>query len=325
MRRREFLGVLGSMAAAFPVTARAQQPTMPVIGFLHPTSPETNADRLRAFRQGLKDVGFVEGDSVVIEYRWAENQIDRLPALAEDLVRRKVAVIATFAGGALAAKAATTTIPIVFLAAADPVRLGLIASLARPSGNLTGVNLFSGELTAKRLELLRELVPTATRVAMLVSPTLSEAPTTTSDMEAAARAMGLKSQIFSTDTSREINAAFTTFLRDRPDALVVGPGPFFLSRRVQIVHLATRHAIPATFPNREHTDVGGLMSYGPNVTDAFRQIGVYVGRVLKGEKPADMPVVQSSKFELVINAETARTLGITVPASLLARADEVIE
>jgi len=324
MKRRDLL-VLGSAVAAWPIAARAQQSAMPVIGFLHPTSPETNADRLRAFRQGLKDMNFVEGDSVAIEYRWAESQIDRLPALAADLVRRKVAVIATFAGGAVAAKAATTTIPVVFLAAVDPVRLGLIASLARPGGNLTGVNIFSGELTAKRLELLRELVPNATRVAMLASPTLSEAATTANDMEVAARAMGLKSQIFNTDTSGEINAAFTTFLRQRPDALVVGPGPFFLSRRVHIVHLATRHAIPATFTNREFTDVGGLMSYGPNVTDAFRQIGVYVGRVLKGEKPADMPVVQSSKFELVINAETARMLGITVPPSLLARADEVIE
>jgi putative ABC transport system substrate-binding protein len=325
MLRRNFITLLGGAAAGWPFAARAQQQTMPVIGFLHPASPEPNADRLRAFRQGLKDMGFVEGEKVAVEYRWAENQVDRLSAFAADLVRRNVAVIIAFADGVLMAKAATTTIPVVFLAAVDPVRLGLVASLARPAGNLTGVNIFAGELIAKRLELLRELVPSATRVAMLVTPSLAEAASSASDMEAAARAMGLKSQIFNAGTSSEINAAFEAFSRERPDALVVGPGPFFLSRRVHIAHLATRHAIPATFPNREHTDAGGLMSYGPNVTDAYRQIGVYVGRILKGEKPADMPVVQSSKFELIINAATARTLGIIVPASLLARADEVIE
>jgi putative ABC transport system substrate-binding protein len=325
VKRREFITLVGTAAAAWPLAARAQQQTMPVIGFLHPASPEPNADRLRAFRQGLKDVGFVEGEKVAVEYRWAENQVDRLPALAADLIRRNVAVITAFAEGVLVAKAATTTIPVVFLAAVDPVGLGLVASLARPGGNLTGFNIFAGELIGKRLELLRELVPTATRVAMLVTPTLSEAATTASDMEAAARAMNLKSQIFNAGTSSEINVAFEAFSRERPDALVVGPGPFFLSRRVHIAHLATRHAIPATFANREYTDAGGLMSYGPNVADVYRQIGVYAGRILKGEKPADMPVVQSSKFELVINAATARTLGIIVPASLLVQADEVIE
>ena len=262
---------------------------------------------------------------MVIEYRWAENQIERLPALAADLVHRKVAVIAAFAGGVLAAKAATTTIPIVFIAGEDPVRLGLVASLARPGGNLTGINIFAGELAAKRLELLRELVPTATRVAVLFYSASVEAATEAADMEAAARAMGLKFKIFKVGTGGEINAAFATFAHERPDGIAVGPGPFFLSRRVHIAHLATRHAIPTIFSGRDSAEAGGLMSYGPNITDVYRQIGVYAGRVLKGGKPADMPVVQSSKFELVINAETARTLGITVSPSLLARADDVIE
>jgi len=297
---------------------------MPVIGFLNPTSPETNADRLRAFREGLRELGYVEGENVAIEYRWAENQIERLPALLTDLVRRKVAVLAIFGPG-LAAKAATATIPIVFVVGEDPVKLGLVASLARPGGNLTGINIFAGELAAKRLGLLRELVPTATRVAALFYSDSSETTTEARDMEAAASAMGLRLQIFNVGTGGEINAAFATFVRDRPDGLTVGTGPFLLSRRVQIAHLATRHAIPAIFSARDNAEAGGLMSYGPNTTDVYRQIGVYVGRVLKGEKPADMPVVQSSKFELVINAETARTLGLAVPGSLLARADEVIE
>ena len=324
MRRRDFITLLGTAAAAWPPAARAQQPAMPVIGFLNPTSPETNADRLRAFREGLRELGYVEGENVAIEYRWAENQIERLPALLTDLVRRKVAVLAIFGPG-LAAKAATATIPIVFVVGEDPVKLGLVASLARPGGNLTGINIFAGELAAKRLGLLRELVPTATRVAALFYSDSSEATTEARDMEAAASAMGLRLQIFNVGTGGEINAAFATFVRDRPDGLTVGTGPFLLSRRVHIAHLATRHAIPAIFSARDNAEAGGLMSYGPNITDVYRQIGVYVGRVLKGEKPADMPVVQSSKFELVINAETARTLGLAVPGSLLARADEVIE
>jgi putative ABC transport system substrate-binding protein len=325
VRRREFITLLGGAAAAWPVAARAQQPAMPVIGFLAPTSPDTYADLLRAFRQGLKGIGYVEGENVAIEYRWAENQIDRLPALAAELVRRRVGVIATGGGAAAAsaAKAATTTIPIVF---EDPVRLGLVASLARPGGNLTGINFLIAELTAKRLELLRELVPAAARVAVLVNPANATiAETTLRDVEPAARAMGLQVQVLNASTSREINVAFETFVRERPDALFVGIDPFFTSRRVQLILLATRHAVPATYPGRHYAEIGGLMSYGGNIPDAYRQVGTFAGRILKGAKPADLPVVQASKFELVINAETARMLGLAVPPTLLSTADEVIE
>jgi ABC-type uncharacterized transport system substrate-binding protein len=328
LKRRKFITLLGGAAAAWPVMARAQQPAMPVIGFLHPASPDTIADRLRGFRQALKEAGYVEGENVAIEYRWAEEQIDRLPALAAELVRRRVAVIATAGGptAAFAAKAATTTIPIIFVVNEDPVRLGLVASLARPGGNLTGINIFIGELGAKRLELLRELMPAATRVAMLVNPAdAAIAETTVRDVEPAARSMGLQIQVLKASTSHEINAAFATLVRERSDALFVGSFPFFNSRRVQLVNLASRHAIPATYPTRDFAEAGGLMSYSTNLVDAFRQMGVYTGRILKGAKLADLPVVQSSKFELVINAETARLLGLTVPPTLLARADEVIE
>jgi ABC-type uncharacterized transport system substrate-binding protein len=326
IERRAFITLLGG-ASAWPLAARAQQ-AMPVVGFLGGTSPDTFTDRLRAFRQGLKDTGYVEGENVAIEYRWAENQIDRLPALAADLVRRQVAVIAATGGitSAFAAKAATTMIPIVFGAGEDPVRLGLVASLARPGGNLTGINFVSTELAAKRLELLRELVPGAARVAVLVNPAnATTTETTLRDVEPAARAMGLQIQVHNAGTIGEIDAAFATFARERPDAIFVGQEVFFVSRRVQLANMAARHAVPMTSGSRDIVEVGGLMSYGSNITDAHRQIGVYAGRILKGAKPADLPVVQSTKFELVINAQTARMLGLTVPDKLLVAADEVIE
>ena len=326
--RREFISLLGGAVAGWPLAAQAQQPTMPVIGFLGAVSPEGFADRLRGFRQGLKDAGYVEGENVAIEYRWAENQLDRLPGLAADLVRRQVTVILAHGGTApaLAVKAATTTIPIVFTVPEDPVRLGLVASLSRPGGNLTGVNLVIGELVPKRLELLRELVPGMTRVAAFVNPANpARAESHGQEVESAGRAMGLQIQTFNVGTSREINAAFATLARERPDALLIGPDPFFTARRVQLATLAARHAIPSSFSVRDYPEAGGLMSYGTNVLDAYRQSGVYAGRVLKGAKPADLPVVQSSKFELVINAQTALMLGLTVPASLLAVTDEVIE
>jgi putative ABC transport system substrate-binding protein len=301
---------------------------MPVIGFLHPASPDRFADRLRGFRQGLKEAGYVEGENVAIEYRWADNQLDRLPALAADLVRRQVSVIAAPGGPVpvLAAKAATAIIPIVFLVAEDPVRLGLVASLARPGGNLTGVNFFNAELGAKRLELLRTLVPGAARVAILVNPANARTTETTlSDLEAAGRAMGLQLQVFDASSSGDIDKVFEALVRDRPDAVFVSLDTFFADRRIQLVHLASRHAIPATYALRDFIEAGGLMSYGTNFFDAYRQVGVYTGRILKGSKPADLPVVQSSKFELVINHQTARILRLTVPQTLLVAADEVIE
>jgi putative tryptophan/tyrosine transport system substrate-binding protein len=308
VKRRNFIALIGSAAAAWPLAARAQQ-AMPVIGFLDPTTAEAGADRLRVFRQGLKDTGYVEGENVAIVYRFAENQVDRLPELAADLVRRQVTVIATFASGPLPAKAATTTIPIVFIAAEDPVRLGLVASLARPGGNATGINFFNNELAAKRLELLHQLVPAATRVAALVNPAFaSNAEAPLRDVEAAARAFGLKIQVLNASTSGEINAAFITLVRDQLDALFVFGDPFFSNRRVQIVNLASRHAVPATYSGRQFVEAGGLMSYGSNLLGAWHQFGVYTGRILKGATPADLPVVQSSKFELVINTETARML-----------------
>jgi putative ABC transport system substrate-binding protein len=325
MRRREFLGVLGS-AAAWPLAASAQQSAVPIIGFLNTASPDAFVDRLRAFRQGLKETGYVEGENVAVEYRWAENQVDRLPALAADLARRRVAVLATFGNAtAQAAKPVATTVPVVFAVGQDPVRMGLVASLARPGGNLTGINFLSNELTAKRLELLRVLVPGAVKVAVLVDPAVPPTETALREIEEASGTMGLRIQILNASSSGEINAAFATLARERPDALFVAPGFLFTSRRVQLAHLATFHKVPAAYQSREVVEVGGLMSYGANILDAYRQVGVYTGRILKGAKPADVPVAQSSKFELVINAETARMLGLTVPASLLSIADEVIE
>ena len=328
MKRREFISLLGGAAAAWPLAAHAQQPAMPVIGFLDSRSPDALTDRLRGLRQGLKSTGYTEDENVTIAYRWAENQLDRLPMLAGELSRRQIAVIVASGGPEVvfAAKAATTTIPIVFLTAEDPVRLGLVASLARPGGNLTGINFLNCELAAKQLELLRELVPATSRVAVLVNPANpTNVATTLREVELAGRIMGLQLKVLNAGTSREIDAAFATFVRERPDAVFVSQEPFFSSRRLQLSLLAMRHGLPATYSGREYAEVGGLMAYGSNIADAYREIGVYAGRILKGAKPADLPVVQSSKFELVINAQTARMLGLTVPPTLLATADEVIE
>ena len=327
MRRRELLAALGGAVAAWPMVARAQLQPIPVIGFLSSQSSDAFSEPLRGFRKGLKEAGFVEGENLTTEYRWAENREELLQTLAADLVRRRVVAIAAMGTiSAQAARAATTTIPIVFNVGDDPVKLGLVSSLARPGGNVTGVNFFTSELGVKRLALLRELVPSATRVAVLANPSnVAITERTLSELGLAAREMKLQIQIFNANNSREINAAFETIARDRPDALFIGPGPFFAGRRVQLTQLAARHAIPTIYPGRLHVDVGGLISYGASNADAWRQVGVSVGRILKGEKPADLPVMQSTKFDLVINAETARMLGLTVPQSLLSTADEVIE
>jgi putative ABC transport system substrate-binding protein len=328
IQRRRFITLLGG-AAAWPLAARGQQSAMPVVGFLNLLSPDTYTDRLRAFRQGLRDAGYVEGQNMAIDYRWAENQLDRLPELAVELARRPVAVIVTSGGtvSALAAKAATSTIPIVFFCDEDPVRLGLVSSLARPSGNLTGINLLIGELAGKRLGLLHELVPKAVRLAVLLNPVeAASAAATMRDLETAASGTGLQIRALNASTYQEIDAAFAGFVHERPDALFVATQPLFTSRRVQLALLAAHYSIPAIYGVREITEVGGLMSYGINLADAWRQIGVYTGRILKGAKPADLPVVQSSKFELVINLQTARLLGLNpMPPTLLARVDEVIE
>jgi putative tryptophan/tyrosine transport system substrate-binding protein len=328
MKRREFITLLGGTAVAWPMVARAQQRTMPLIGFLSTVSADGFEFRVRAFREGLKEAGYVEGENVAIEYRWAENRLDRLPELGAELVRRQVSVMVATGGtaAAIAAKALNTTIPIVFGIPEDPVKLGLVVSLARPGGNMTGVNFFAGEVLGKRLELLRELVPLAIRVAVFVNPANAErAATQVKEIEASARAMGLQTRIFDTGGAPEINAAFATIARERPDALFVSADPIFVVRRVQLANLAARQAIPSSFSVRDIVDAGGLMSYGTNISDAYRQIGVYAGRVLKGAKPADLPILQSTKFELVINAQTARMLGLNVSPKLLARADEVIE
>jgi len=326
MRRRDFIKVIAGSAAAWPLAAGAQQPTMPVIGFLFSSSPDTNPDRLRGFQRGLKETGYIEGENVAIVNRPAESQYDRLPALAAELARQKATVILAMAeAAALAIKVTATKIPVIFLVSSDPVELGLVPSVARPGGNWTGINFVSNELIAKRFGLLHEMLPAAVRVAVLVNPKGPTTDITLKDADAAARAMGLQIQVVRAGTSREIDAVFAGFGAERPDALFIAGDPFFSARRVQLANLASRYAIPMASNNREITDAGGLMSYGANITDGWRQVGVYTARILKGAKPADLPVLQASKFELIINNQTARMLGVTVPPSLLSTADEVIE
>jgi putative ABC transport system substrate-binding protein len=326
MRRRAFITLLGSAAAAWPITARAQQ--QPVIGFLDLRSPEALTDRLRGFRQGLRETGYVEGDNVTVVYRWAENIIERVPELVTELIRRQVVVmlVGGSSGAVFIAKEATATIPILFIVPQDPVRLGLVTSLARPGGNLTGINFFNTELVPKQLELLHELVPRAARIAMIVNPVnLAAMESAERDAQPAGRDMGVKIQIVRASTSGEIDTAFAALASEPPDALFVSNDGFLNSRRVQLVQQAAHLRLPAIYTGREYAEVGGLMSYGANVTDAFRQAGIYAGRILKGAKPSDLPVVQASKFELVINHQTARILGLQIPDKLLALADEVIE
>jgi putative ABC transport system substrate-binding protein len=325
MRRRDFITVIGGAVATWPLAARAQQPLMPVIGFLDAASAAERTEFMTAFRHGLAEGGYVEGQNVAIEYRWAEGRYDRLPGLAADLVRRRVSVIATpgTTAAALAAKAATATIPIAFGVGGDPGKLGLVHSLNRPGGNATGVNFFTNELTAKRMQLLRELVPAAKRMALLTNPTDPINESTLRDVEAAAN--GQQILAFEAATGLEIDTAFESLAREKVDAVFVAGGAFFSARRVQFAVLAARYAVPATYSQRAFADAGGLMSYGTRFTDTFRQVGLYVARILKGANPADLPVMQPTKFELVINLNTARALRLTVPASLLALADEVIE
>jgi putative ABC transport system substrate-binding protein len=327
MKRREFITLLGGAAAAWPLALRAQQPVIPVVGFLTSLGQNERPNLRDAFRRGLSEVGFVEGRNVAIEYRFAEGSPDRLPALAADLVERKVAAIAATGGGAsvLAAKAATTTIPVVFTTAGDPVQQGFVASFNRPGGNLTGISWFGAQVSGKGLGLLRELIPNAAVVALLANPNLPEAARMISDAQEATRSFGQQLLVLNASTPREISAAFATVRQQRAGVLYVGGDPFFTSRRQQIVALATRDAIPDMYANREFVVEGGLMSYGNDVTDPYRQAGFYVGRILKGDNPADLPVLQSTKFEFVLNLGTAKALGIAVPNSLQLLADEVIE
>jgi putative ABC transport system substrate-binding protein len=326
MRRREFMALFGGAAATWPLAARAQQPPMPTIGFLNSASPEGYAPYAIAFRQGLKEAGYVDGQNVTIEYRWAEGRYERLAAQAADLVHRHVSVIAATSTPAMhVAKAATSTIPIIFTTGADPVQLGFVASLNQPGGNATGVSFFTSELGAKQAGLVHELIPAAARVGLLVNPNFPATDAQTRDVSTAATAIGIQIDVMQASASREIEAAFAALVRNRADALLVGADSFFVSRRLQIATLAARHAIPAVYPLRDFAEAGGLMSYGASQTEAYRQAGIYTGKILKGAKPTDLPVMRSTKFELVINLPTARAIGLEIPPMLLARADEVIE
>jgi putative ABC transport system substrate-binding protein len=327
VKRRGFIALVAGGAAAWPLAAHAQQPAMPIVGFVEGRSAEATVRQAAAFRKALSETGYVEGQNVTVEYHWLDGQYDRLPAVMADLVRRRVAVIAAFSNApALAAKAATTTIPIVFAVGQDPVRMGLVASLARPGGNATGINFFNQEAVAKRLGLLHDLVPKAVRIAVLVNPANASATEATlPEIREAARALGLHIAVLNASTNREIEAAFSTLVPDRADALFVAPDSFFTGRPVQFATLAAHHRVPAAYTQRDFVEAGGLMSYGTDIPDMFRQVGVYTGQILKGMKPADLPVLQSTKFEFVINMQTARALGLEVPPQLLASVDEVIE
>jgi putative ABC transport system substrate-binding protein len=326
MRRREFTTLLGGAAVAWPLSGRAQQRAMPIVGFLNASWPDTMAQLIPVFRKGLAEAGYIEGRNVAIEYRWAEGRYDRMPAMAAELVRRQVAVIvASPTPPALAAKAATATVPIVFGVADDPVKLGLVTSLARPEGNATGVYFFLSDLAAKQLGLLHELVPAAVRFAVLVNPDNANAEAVAREMATAASAIGVQIEVMRASDMASIEAAFATLVRNKADALVVGADPFFFSQRAELAALATRRAIPAVFTVRDFPQAGGLMSYGTNLIEVFHQLGMYVGRILKGAKPTDLPVVQSTKFDFIINLTTAKALGLNVPPTMLARADEVIE
>jgi putative tryptophan/tyrosine transport system substrate-binding protein len=327
MRRREFITLVGGAAAAWPLAANAQQPPMPVIGLLDSTSPEVHPNLLRSFRQGLNETGYIEGRNVSIDYRWSDGQYSRAPDLAADLVKRQVTVITAIDGSpsALAAKAATGTIPVIFRIGADPVALGLVNSLNQPGGNVTGVTTLTVEVGAKRLEVLHQVVPTATAIALLLNPTSPFAETLTRDVQTAARMLGLRIDVLNASTERELSSAFASSRQLRVGGLVIGTDVFFNTRSEQLAALAVRHAVPAVYQYREFVAAGGLMSYGGSLKDSYRLAGIYTGRVLKGERPADLPVQQSTKVELFINLKTAGTLGLDIPPALLARADEVIE
>jgi putative ABC transport system substrate-binding protein len=327
MRRREFITLLGGAAVAWPLGARAQQPALPMVGFINPASPQSYARPLSAFLKGLGETGYVDGHNVAIEYRWAEGRNDRLPAMVADLVHRQVAVIAaTSTSAALAAKAANTTIPIVFEMGDDPVRLGLVASLNQPGGNVTGVTQTNVEVAPKRLQLLHEVIPTARVMVLLVNPAdPALAEMTTKEVQAAARTLGLELHVLNASTERDFDAVFAKLIQLRAGGLVIGGGPFLISRSEQLAALAARHAVPTIFQYREFAVAGGLLSYGSDITDSYRLAGVYTGRILKGDKPADLPVQQATKVEMIINLKTAKALGINVPNTLIGRADEVIE